>query len=100
MNSATLHLGDSESMACLPGFLGQNPLESVWVFAFHRLDLLRGCTTWSPLSLASGWAWPWEAMAGDWRAGGWRGGVWHSFISLFLSPWCGVSSRSYNQDSS
>ena len=29
MNSATLNLGDSESMACLPGFLGQNPLESI-----------------------------------------------------------------------
>lgn len=29
-----------------------------------------GCITQSPLSLASGWAWPWEAMTGDWRAGG------------------------------
>ena len=29
MHSATLRLGVSESMACLPGFLGQNPLESI-----------------------------------------------------------------------
>lgn len=33
-------------------------------------------------SLASGWAWPWETMAGGWRAGGER--TWHFFFIFFL----------------
>lgn len=42
------------------------------------------CITQSPLSLASGWAWPREAKAGDWRAVGEREPAISSSFSLHL----------------